>query len=115
VVYLSELTLPILAGFSEGESRVRYQAAEALFNVLKIARGASLTFPAVFEALARLAADPEPQVKQGAELLDRLLKVTRQFIEIHVAAKRMYSRSDGRGIVGFEATFCYTETSSGYC
>ncbi|CAG9795444.1 unnamed protein product [Diatraea saccharalis] len=62
VNYLSELIHPILACFSESESRVRYQAAEALFNVLKIARGEALAhFPPVFEALARLAADPEPQ------------------------------------------------------
>ncbi|CAH0589970.1 unnamed protein product [Chrysodeixis includens] len=75
IEYLSELVHPIVACFSESESRVRYQAAEALFNVLKIARGAALEhFPLVFDALARLAADPEPQVKQGAELLDRLVK-----------------------------------------
>lgn len=68
---------PILACFSESESRVRYQAAEALFNVVKIAREHTLPhFPLVFDALARLAADPEPQVKQGAELLDRLVKVS---------------------------------------
>ncbi|KAF9422396.1 hypothetical protein HW555_001986 [Spodoptera exigua] len=73
--YLPELVHPIVACFSESESRVRYQAAEALFNVLKIARGEALAhFPLVFDALARLAADPEPQVKQGAELLDRLVK-----------------------------------------
>lgn len=75
-VYLSELLHPIVACVSEGESRVRYLAAEALFNVLKIARGATLAhFPLLFDALARLAADPEPQVRQGAELLDRLVKV----------------------------------------
>ncbi|CAH2042762.1 unnamed protein product, partial [Iphiclides podalirius] len=74
-VYLSELLHPIVACVSEGESRVRYLAAEALFNVLKIARGAALAhFPLLFDALARLAADPEPQVRQGAELLDRLVK-----------------------------------------
>lgn len=74
--YLPELIHPIVACLSESESRVRYQAAEALFNVLKIARGAALAhFAPVFDALARLAADPEPQVRQGAELLDRLLKV----------------------------------------
>ncbi|XP_068620682.1 protein VAC14 homolog isoform X2 [Battus philenor] len=73
--HLSELLHPIAACVSEGESRVRYLAAEALFNVLKIARGAALPhFPLVFDALARLAADPEPQVRQGAELLDRLVK-----------------------------------------
>nr|XP_049701356.1 protein VAC14 homolog isoform X3 [Helicoverpa armigera] len=75
IEYLPELVHPIVACFSESESRVRYQAAEALFNVLKIARGEALAhFPLVFDALARLAADPEPQVKQGAELLDRLVK-----------------------------------------
>ncbi|CAB3250954.1 unnamed protein product [Arctia plantaginis] len=75
IEYLPELIHPIVACFSESESRVRYQAAEALFNVLKIARGAALAhFPLVFDALARLAADPEQQVKQGAELLDRLVK-----------------------------------------
>ncbi|KAJ8717525.1 hypothetical protein PYW08_005924 [Mythimna loreyi] len=75
IEYLPELVHPIVACFSEGESRVRYQAAEALFNVLKIARGDALPhFALVFDALARLAADPEQQVKQGAELLDRLVK-----------------------------------------
>lgn len=73
---MTELIHPIIACFSESESRVRYQAAEALFNVVKIARGSSLThFPIIFDALARLAADSEPQVKQAAELLDRLVKV----------------------------------------
>lgn len=75
IEYLPELIHPIVACFSESESRVRYQAAEALFNVLKIARGASLAhFPVVFDSLAKLAADPEQQVKQAAELLDRLVK-----------------------------------------
>ncbi|XP_013192648.2 protein VAC14 homolog [Amyelois transitella] len=75
VTYLPELTQPIIACFSESESRVRYQAVEALFNVLKIARAHSLPhFPVIFDALAKLAADPEAQVKQGAELLDRLVK-----------------------------------------
>ncbi|XP_041984410.1 protein VAC14 homolog isoform X1 [Aricia agestis] len=75
VTYLSELTHPIIACLGESEARVRYAATEALFNVLKIARSDSLTlFPIVFDALARLAADPEAQVRQGAELLDRLVK-----------------------------------------
>ncbi|XP_053614567.1 protein VAC14 homolog isoform X2 [Plodia interpunctella] len=99
--YLPELTSPIVACLSESESRVRYQAAEALFNVLKIARGLSLQqFPALFEALARLAADPEPQVKQAAELLDRLLKdIVTESSSFDLAAfipmvrARMYTRN----------------------
>lgn len=83
--YMSELIHPIIACFSESESRVRYQAVEALFNVVKIARGATLLhFPLVFDALARLAADSEPQVKQAAELLDRLVKVLTQNIYLNV-------------------------------
>ncbi|XP_012546864.1 protein VAC14 homolog isoform X2 [Bombyx mori] len=101
VDYLPELTNPIVACFSESESRVRYQAAEALFNVLKIVRGASLSqFPVIFDALAKLAADPEQQVKHAAELLDRLLKdiVTESgSVELSslvgLVRERMYTRS----------------------
>ncbi|XP_038211382.1 protein VAC14 homolog [Zerene cesonia] len=100
VSYVGELTHPIVACLSESEARVRYAAAEALFNVLKIVRGAALPyFPIIFDALARLAADPEPQVKQGAELLDRLVKdiVTESAsfsagAFVPLARERMYSR-----------------------
>ncbi|KAJ2938142.1 hypothetical protein O0L34_g3721 [Tuta absoluta] len=101
VAYLPELIQPIIACFSESESRVRYQAAEALFNVVKIARGASLAhFPVIFDALARLAADSEPQVKQAAELLDRLVKdIVTESAAFELSAfipmlrERMYTRS----------------------
>ncbi|XP_045537393.1 protein VAC14 homolog isoform X1 [Papilio machaon] len=100
VAHLSELLHPMAACVREGESRVRYLAAEALFNVLKIARGAALPhFPLVFDALARLAADPEPQVRQGAELLDRLVKdIVTESGELEVSAlvpllrERLYAR-----------------------
>ncbi|CAG4948089.1 unnamed protein product [Colias eurytheme] len=100
VSYVGELTHPIVACLSESEARVRYAAAEALFNVLKIVRGAALPyFPIIFDALARLAADPEPQVKQGAELLDRLVKdIVTESASFSAAAfvplvrERMYSR-----------------------
>lgn len=75
VEYLSELVQPMMACVSESESRVRYQAVEALYNCVKMARGAALAhFPLLLDALARLAGDPEPQVRQAAELLDRLVK-----------------------------------------
>ncbi|XP_013162479.1 PREDICTED: protein VAC14 homolog [Papilio xuthus] len=98
--HLSELLHPMAACVREGESRVRYLAAEALFNVLKIARSAALPhFPLVFDALARLAADPEPQVRQGAELLDRLVKdIVTESGELEVSAlvpllrERLYAR-----------------------
>ncbi|CAK1553136.1 unnamed protein product [Leptosia nina] len=101
VSYVGELTHPIVACLSESEARVRYSAAEALYNVLKIVRGAALPyFTLIFDALARLAADPEPQVKQGAELLDRLVKdIVTESDSVDVSAvvglvrERMYTRS----------------------
>ena len=42
----------------------------------KVGRGALLPqFNEVFDVLAKLVADPDQNVKSGAELLDRLLKV----------------------------------------
>ncbi|XP_072942818.1 protein VAC14 homolog isoform X2 [Epargyreus clarus] len=100
-MFVGELTHPIVACLGEGEARVRYAAVEALFNVLKIARGSALVhFPLIFDALARLAADPESQVKQGAELLDRLVKdIVTESPTFDVAAfvplvrERLYTRA----------------------
>ncbi|XP_022117353.2 protein VAC14 homolog [Pieris rapae] len=99
--YVGELTHPIVACLGESEARVRYSASEALYNVLKIVRAAALPyFTLIFDALARLAADPEPQVKQGAELLDRLVKdIVTESASFDLAAfvplvrERMYTRS----------------------
>ncbi|KAJ1524324.1 hypothetical protein ONE63_010831 [Megalurothrips usitatus] len=73
--YTAELILPILACFSDCDSRVRYYACESLYNVVKVARGAVLPhFAEIFSALSKLAADPEQNVKNASELLDRLMK-----------------------------------------
>ncbi|XP_052123685.1 protein VAC14 homolog [Frankliniella occidentalis] len=73
--YTQELILPILACFSDSDSRVRYYACESLYNVVKVARGAVLPhFAEIFSALSKLAADPEQNVKNASELLDRLMK-----------------------------------------
>ncbi|XP_023938413.2 protein VAC14 homolog isoform X2 [Bicyclus anynana] len=100
-LYIGELIHPIIACLGESEARVRYGATEALFNVLKVARSATVTyFPLVFDALARLAADPELQVRNGAEVLDRLVKdIVTESAELELAAivplvrERMYTRS----------------------
>lgn len=74
--YMEELVTPILACFLDTDARVRYYACESLFNVAKVGRGALLPmFNEVFDVLAKLVADPDQNVKSGAELLDRLLKV----------------------------------------
>jgi len=46
-----------------------------MYNITKIARGLILKyFNEIFDALSKLAADTESNVKNGAELLDRLIK-----------------------------------------
>lgn len=73
--YIDELLLPILACFTDSDSRVRYYACESLYNVVKIARGAVLRhFADIFSTLSKLAADPEQTVKNASEHLDRLMK-----------------------------------------
>lgn len=74
--YTEELVLPILVCFSDSDSRVRYFACESLYNVVKVSRSAVLPhFAEIFSALSKLAADPEQNVKNASELLDRLMKV----------------------------------------
>ncbi|XP_061905769.1 protein VAC14 homolog [Entelurus aequoreus] len=73
--YLKELIEPVLTCFNDSDSRLRYYACEALYNIVKVARGAVLPhFNLLFDGLSKLAADPDPNVKSGSELLDRLLK-----------------------------------------
>ncbi|XP_061449738.1 protein VAC14 homolog isoform X2 [Rhineura floridana] len=74
-LYLKELIEPVLTCFSDADSRLRYYACEALYNIVKVARGSVLPhFKVLFDGLSKLAADPDPNVKSGSELLDRLLK-----------------------------------------
>ncbi|KAL9030474.1 MAG: hypothetical protein Q9196_001418 [Gyalolechia fulgens] len=73
--YLKEIVPPVLACFSDQDARVRYYACESMYNIAKVAKGEILPFfNDVFDALCKLAADAELSVKNGAELLDRLIK-----------------------------------------
>ncbi|KAH9959873.1 vacuolar protein 14 C-terminal Fig4p binding-domain-containing protein [Russula dissimulans] len=73
--YMDRFLEPLLVCFSDPENRVRYFAAECLYNIAKVSKGEVLVyFNPIFDALSKLAADPELSVKNGAELLDRLLK-----------------------------------------
>lgn len=66
---------PVLACFSDQDARVRYYACESMYNIAKVAKGEILVyFNDVFDALCKLSADTELSVKNGAELLDRLVK-----------------------------------------
>ncbi|TGO90644.1 hypothetical protein BPOR_0056g00160 [Botrytis porri] len=59
--YLDEIVPPVLACFTDQDARVRYYACESMYNIAKVAKG-------------ELGADSELSVKNGAELLDRLIK-----------------------------------------
>ncbi|KAL4912555.1 vacuolar protein 14 C-terminal Fig4p binding-domain-containing protein [Aspergillus aurantiobrunneus] len=73
--YLEEIVPPVLACFSDQDARVRYYACESMYNIAKVAKGEILLFfNQIFDALGKLASDSELSVKNGAELLDRLVK-----------------------------------------
>lgn len=90
--YLKAIVPPVLACFADQDARVRYYACESMYNIAKVAKGEILVFfNDVFDALCKvscvrnlcwtvhdrfkkLAADSELSVKNGAELLDRLVK-----------------------------------------
>ncbi|XP_023212530.1 protein VAC14 homolog, partial [Centruroides sculpturatus] len=53
--YIDELVCPIMSCFSDQDSRVRYYACEALYNVVKVARGSVLPFfNDIFDALSKV-------------------------------------------------------------
>ena len=73
--YLLAIVPPIISCFSDPDSKVRYFSCEGMYNVVKVAKGEILVyFNDLFDSLSKLAADPDPAVKNGAELLDRLIK-----------------------------------------
>lgn len=74
-LHLSTLVPPILSCFQDHDSRVRYYACESMYNIAKVARSQILLyFNEIFDALTKLSVDVELSVKNGAELLDRLIK-----------------------------------------
>ncbi len=73
--HLEGLLFPVLHCFDDPESRVRYYACESLYNIAKVARGSILRyFNQIFDGLTKLYADVDVDVKNGANLLDRLVK-----------------------------------------
>jgi len=73
--HLEGLLFPVLHCFDDPESRVRYYACESLYNIAKVARGSILRyFNQIFDGLTKLFADVDVDVKNGANLLDRLVK-----------------------------------------
>jgi vacuole morphology and inheritance protein 14 len=73
--YAGKLITPVLTCFDDGDQKVRYYACESLYNIVKICRASSLEhFDVLFDKFWKLASDTDPNVRNGAELLDRLMK-----------------------------------------
>jgi vacuole morphology and inheritance protein 14 len=73
--FLHYLVPPVLECFDDVESRVCYYAAEALYNIAKVARVSILRyFNSIFEGLCKLFAHVDNDVKNAAGLLDKLIK-----------------------------------------
>eukprot|EP00004_Rigifila_ramosa_P026515 TRINITY_DN8295_c0_g1_i2.p1 TRINITY_DN8295_c0_g1~~TRINITY_DN8295_c0_g1_i2.p1 ORF type:complete len:751 (+),score=211.07 TRINITY_DN8295_c0_g1_i2:93-2255(+) len=73
--YLQSLVDPVVRTFSDQDSKVRYYACESLYNISKVARGSILRFfNPIFDGLCKACADADSNVKNGAQLLDRLIK-----------------------------------------
>ncbi|GMJ09645.1 hypothetical protein like AT2G01690 [Hibiscus trionum] len=73
--HLEQIVPPVLNSFSDQDSRVRYYACEALYNIAKIVRGDFIIFfNQIFDALCKLSADSDVNVQSAAHLLDRLVK-----------------------------------------
>lgn len=73
--HLEQIVPPVLYSFADQDSRVRYYACEALYNIAKVVRGEFIVFfNQIFDALCKLSADSDANVQSAAHLLDRLVK-----------------------------------------
>ncbi|KAI3731521.1 hypothetical protein L1987_62709 [Smallanthus sonchifolius] len=73
--HLEQIIPHVINSFSDQDSRVRYYACEALYNIAKVVRGEFIVhFNKIFDALCKLSADSDPNVQSAAHLLDRLVK-----------------------------------------
>ncbi|CAN7044141.1 unnamed protein product [Brassica rapa subsp. trilocularis] len=73
--YLEQIVPRVIRAFFDQDSRVRYYACEALYNIAKVVRGEFIFFfNDIFDALCKLSADSDANVQSAAHLLDRLVK-----------------------------------------
>jgi hypothetical protein len=73
--YLSHLVTPIVLSFTDEDSRVCYFAAEAIYNIAKVARSDILIcLPALFAGLCQLINHEDISVKRAVTIVDNLLK-----------------------------------------
>ncbi|KAL9652454.1 hypothetical protein ABK040_000027 [Willaertia magna] len=73
--YLDFMIPPVLKCFNDQDSKVRFHACEAMYNIAKVARGKIIPYLSrVFDGLCKLSADPDVTVQNANVVLDRLLK-----------------------------------------
>ncbi|KAK0547961.1 hypothetical protein OC846_004648 [Tilletia horrida] len=110
--YLEQIVPPVLTCFADPDNKIRYFACESFYNIAKVCKGEILIyFNDIFDALSKLAADSELSVKNGAELLDRLMKdivceAAPHYVSQHQDIALIRARQDqalGRGNLGGEA------------
>ncbi|GES94101.1 ARM repeat-containing protein [Rhizophagus clarus] len=110
--YLDDIVPPVLACFADQDSRVRYYACESMYNIAKVSKGEILRyFNEVFDAMSKLAADSELSVKNGAELLDRLIKdivAEQSTTYVSILAHPSLSHDDSMGPVSMPRTTAFS-------
>lgn len=63
----------MLTCFNDADSRLRYYACEALYNIVKVARGAVLPhFNVLFDGLSKVTAPPSGWAKLGTHTHSQL-------------------------------------------
>ncbi|XP_021594534.1 protein VAC14 homolog isoform X2 [Manihot esculenta] len=96
--HLEQIVPPVLNSFSDQDSRVRYYACEALYNIAKVVRGDFIVFfNQIFDALCKLSADSDANVQSAAHLLDRLVKLS----YCHIMKQDIVTESDQFSIEEF--------------
>jgi len=75
--FISKVTPPVLQACTDPDSRIRYYALEALYNISKSTRPAILACSEkIFDVLFRLCSDPDLSVQNAASILDELMKTS---------------------------------------
>ena len=72
---IPSLIYPVISIFRDNDSKIRYAAVEAMYNIGKVCRVCILdTFDEIFRPMTDLFADLDLNVKKAVEKLDSLLK-----------------------------------------
>lgn len=72
---IPSLIFPVVTCFRDNDTKIRYSAVEAMYNICKICRVKVLeSFDGIFRPMTELFADSDNNVKKAVEKLDLLLK-----------------------------------------